>query len=134
VKALFAIALPILIFAGAAAASQSGSYSGSWPVKVKLPPNFGNTDCLTLTDDGSAGSRHSGPVTSTGDIAPGLTGTFQVVRDLLVVNLEAGSGTGEVQYITFIAHAQDGQIGKGVFNSPGVVKVSPLTFGENGGC
>jgi hypothetical protein len=91
-----------------------------------MPPHFGDTDCLTLEDNGT--------VTSTGDIAPGLSGVFQVVKGLLVVNLEAGSGNGEVQYITFIARAHDGQIGDGVFNSPGVVPVEPLKFGPKGGC
>ncbi|HEY1745894.1 MAG TPA: hypothetical protein VGG11_03895 [Xanthobacteraceae bacterium] len=132
-KALTPIVLPILIAASAAAA-QSGSYSGNWPVKVRLPPHFGNTDCLTLTDNGTDGSPHSGPVSSTGDIAPGLTGTFQVVRGLLVVNLEDAS-EGQVTYLSFIAPARDGQItGKGVFNDPGFFAVAPLTFGENGGC
>ncbi|HEX4080922.1 MAG TPA: hypothetical protein VHX61_18825 [Rhizomicrobium sp.] len=135
-KALIAIVLPVLIAASAAAA-QSGSYSGNWPVKAKLPPQYGNTGCLTLTDNGTDGSPHSGPVTSSGDLTGGLSGTFQVVKGLLVVNLQGGSGNGEVYYLSFIAPAHDGKItGKGVFNDPGVfpVAVAPLTFGENGGC
>jgi len=127
-----ALALPILVSAGAAA-SQSGSYSGNWPVKAKLPPHFGDTDCLTLVDNGTAGSPHSGPVTSTGDMAPGLSCTFQVVKNLLVVNLESDSDNGEVVYLTFIGQAHDGNIGNGVFNDPGYFAVSPLTFGERGG-
>jgi hypothetical protein len=134
-KAIIAIALPILLSVGVAAASQGGSYTGNWPVKVKLPPQFGNTDCLSLTDNGSSGSPHSGPVTSTGDLAPGLSGTFQVVEGLLVVNLQGGSDNGEVYYLTFIAPAHDGQItGKGVYNDPGYFPVEQLTFGKNGGC
>jgi hypothetical protein len=133
-KAFFAIALPILISVSAAA-SESGSYTGNWPVKVKMPPHFGKTDCLTLTDNGTAGSRHSGPVSSSGDIAPGLSGTFQVVEGLLVVNLESGSDTGEVDYLSFIAPAHDGRVtGKGVFNDPSFFGAAPLTFGEKGGC
>lgn len=133
-KARLAFALPVLISVSAAA-SQSGSYTGNWPVKVKLPPQFANTACLTLTDNGSAGSRHSGPVKSSGDMVPDLSGTFQVVNDLLVVNLESGSDNGEVVYLSFIAPASDGGItGKGVFNDPGYFAVSSLPFGKNGGC
>lgn len=132
-KSLIAIVLPILISASAAAA-QSGSYSGDWPVKVTLPPQFGNTACFTLTDDGTAGSRHSGPVTSSGDLTGDLSGTFQVVRDLLVVNLESRSGTGEVVWVSFIAPAHDGQIGKGLYNNPGFSPDAPLKFGKKGGC
>lgn len=131
-KAVVAIVLPALICASAAAAQ---SYSGNWPVKVKLPPNFANTACLSLVDDGSAGSRHSGPVTSSGDMTGNLSGTFQVVEHLLVVNLESGSGTGEVVWLSFIAPAQDGHIvGKGVFNNPGYFAAAPLAFGQKGGC
>ena len=134
-KALIAIALPILIAASAAAA-HSGSYTGNWPVTVKLPPQFGNTACLTLTDNGQAGSRHSGPVTSFGDLTGNLSGTFQVVRDLLVVNLQSGSSTGEVVWVSFIAPALNGQIGNGFFNDPGFspAAAAPLTFGVKGGC
>ena len=131
-KALIAIALPILISAGAAAA-QSGSYSGNWPITVKLPPQFGHTGCLALTDNGTAGSPHSGPVTSSGDLGD-LSGTFQVVKDLLVVNLESTSFSGEVVWISYIARAHDGQVGKGFYNNPGFFAAAPLAFGEKGGC
>jgi hypothetical protein len=133
-KALIAILLPVLISAGAAA-SGSGSYTGNWPVTVKLPPQFANKACFTLTDNGSAGSLHSGPVTSSGDMTGDLSGTFQVVKDLLVVNLESGSDTGEVVWLSFIAPAHDGQIvGKGLFNDPGYFAAAPLSFGKKGGC
>jgi hypothetical protein len=131
-KALIAIALPILISAGAAA-SPGGSYSGKWPVTVALPPQFAKTDCLTLIDNATVGSPHSGTVTSSGGIAPGLSGTFQVINGLLVVNLQSGSDTGEVVFVTFIAHAHNGEVGDGVFSNPGFI-VAPLAFGPKGGC
>jgi hypothetical protein len=132
-KALIAAALPILISAGAAAA-PSGSYSGNWPVMVKLPPQFANTACLTLVDNGTAGSPHSGPVTASGDMVGGLSGTFQVVDNLIVVNLQTGSDTGEVVFLSFIAPARDGAIGNGVFNEPGYLPVAALSFGRKNGC
>ena len=133
-KTLAAIALPIFLSASALA-SQGGSYSGNWPVKARLPPHFGRTDCLTLVDNGSVGARHSGTVTSTGEIAPGATGTFQVVNGFLVVNLEVGSQNGEVEYISFIAPARNGEVtGKGIFNNPSYFPAEPLVFGDKGGC
>jgi hypothetical protein len=123
----------VLVSAGAALAN-SGSYTGSWPVTANLPPQFGNTGCLALVDNGSAGSPHSGPVTATGDLGGGLSGTFQVVDNLLVVNLESGSDNGEVVYLSFIAPARKGNVGNGVFNEPGYFAAASLTFGKKGGC
>jgi hypothetical protein len=135
-KKLLAIAImtPMLISASGAAVAKNGSYTGSWPVKAELPPQFGNTGCLTLVDNGSDGSPHSGPVTGSGDLGGGLTGTFQVVDNLLVVNLQSGSDTGEVVYISFIAPARNGKIGNGVFNEPGYLAAASLTFGKKGTC
>jgi hypothetical protein len=123
----------MLVSAGAALA-KSGSYTGSWPVTAKLPPQFGNTGCLALVDNGSAGSPHSGPVTASGDLGGGLAGTFQVVDNLLVVNLQSGSDNGEVVYLSFIAPAHNGSIGNGVFNEPGYLAAASLTFGKKGSC
>jgi len=138
-KPLIALILPILAITltpGAAGAGSQVSYSGNWPVKADLPPHFGNTGCLTLVDDGTAGSPHSGPVSATGDLGGGLSGTFQIINHILVVNLQAGSDTGEVVFLQFIAHASDGDIGAGAFNEPGYLPNSSyaLTFGNKGGC
>lgn len=130
-KALLALAAVLSVAVSSGPAAAGGSYTGNWPVKAKLPPHFGNTACLTLTDNGSPGSPHSGPVTSTGDLTGDLSGTFQVVDDLLVVNLQSSSSTGEVIYISFVAPAHDGRIvGKGVFNDPGYFAVVRLIFGQ----
>lgn len=133
-KLRLAYATLVAAICASAAAAQSVSYSGNWPVTVKLPPQFADTGCLKLLDNGSAGSSHSGQVTSSGDLAGGLSGTFQVVDGLLVANLESGSQTGEVVFLSFIARASDGNIGTGVFNEPGYLPVSPLSFGKKGGC
>jgi len=138
-KPLIAAALPIVATAlmprAATATDTQVSYSGSYPVTAALPPEFGNTGCLTLVDNGSAGSQHSGPVTSTGDLGD-LSGEFQVVNNILVVNLQTGSDTGEVVFVQFIAPASDGTIGNGVYNHGGFSPTASyaLTFGKKGGC
>lgn len=133
-KTLIAAALSLVVSA-TAAASQSVSYTGNWPVMAKLPNQFGNqSGCLTLTDNGSAGSAHSGPAQATGDLGGGLSGMFQVVNNLIVVNLQTGSDTGEVVFLSFIARAQNGSIGTGAFNEPGYLPVAPLIFGQKNGC
>ncbi len=136
-KALTA-ALPILLSpaasAASAAAAPGASYSGNWPVTTTLPPQFANTACLTLTDNGSDGAPHSGPVTSSGAMTGMLSGTFQIFNKILVVNLQSGSDTGEVVFLSFIAPAHAGHIGTGVFNNPGYLGAAPLTFGNKGAC
>ena len=107
---------------------------GNWPVTAKLPPQFAKTACLALIDNGSAGSPHSGPVTGSGGMfGENLSGTFQVFNNVLVVNLQSSSDTGEVVDLSFIGRAQNGKIGHGIFNNPGSF-VTPLTFGTRGGC
>jgi hypothetical protein len=134
-KMLALAATVVAAISASAAMAASGSYSGNWPAKVKMPSHFANTACLSLTDNGTDGSPHSGPVSSSGDMTGELSGAFQVVNGLLVVNLQAGSDNGEVYYLSFIAPAKDGRIvGKGVFNDPGSFPVEPLVFGEKGGC
>jgi len=132
-KTCAALALP-LVLSTAAAAAEGGLYSGRWPVTAQLPPNFGNTACLTLVDNGSAGSPHSGPVSAAGDLTGGLSGTFQVVNNMLVVNLQTGSDNGEVVFVSFIAHARNGSVSSGVFNEPGYLAAASLEFGKKGGC
>lgn len=137
-KSLFALALalPLSISAGAALAG-SGSFTGNWSVKAKLPPGFGKTGCLMLVDNGSAGATHSGPVMASGDLGGSLSGTFEVVNNLLVVNLQAGSETGEVVFFQFIAAASNGRIhSDGVYNDAGFSPAASfaLAFGEKGSC
>lgn len=57
------LALPLAAFSGAAFA---GAYSGNYMLTVtkSVPAAFeGATRCITLTDDGSLGWKHSGPAT-----------------------------------------------------------------------
>jgi hypothetical protein len=138
-KPFIAAAIPIvaaaLIPRAATAAETQVSFTGNYLVKAALPPEFGNTACLKLVDNGSAGSQHSGPVTSTGDLG-GLSGEFQIVNNILVVNLQAGSDTGEVVFVQFIAPASDGAFGNGVYNHGGFFPTASFaaTFSKKGGC
>ena len=63
-----------------------------------------------------------------------MSGKFQVVNNLIVVNLQSGSDTGEVVFLSFIARAINGDIGSGVFNEPGYLPVASLAFGRKGSC
>jgi hypothetical protein len=132
---IFALALMPHDVTAAETAATAVSYSGKYLVTAALPPEFGNTACLQLVDDGSAGSQHSGSATSTGDLAD-LSGEFQVVNNILVVNLQAGSNTGEVVFVQLIAPASNGIIGNGVYNHGGFFPTASfaLTFSKRGGC
>jgi hypothetical protein len=115
-------------------AAMAQSYTGSWPVNVTLPPQFAHTACLSLVDSGTNGP-HSGSASLSGPMAGNvtLTGTFQVINHLLVATVESGSDTGEVVYLLFIAPAADGELGKGVYENPGLLS-GAATFGTKGGC
>jgi hypothetical protein len=139
----------IRLFAGAALSvaaialtptqATAQSYSGNWPLKVDLPPQFGDTACLTLVDNGTGGAPHSGSASISGPLVGStLSGTFLVINHLLVPtiedpSLESGSNAG----LVFIAPAGDGELGKGVFENVyggGDFLSGALTFGKNGGC
>ncbi len=128
------MAITLVAFALMSNAAMAQSYSGNWPVNVKLPPQFAHTACLSLIDTGKSG-QHNGSASLSGPIAGNttLTGTFQVINHLLVATIQSGSDTGEVDYLLFIAPAADGDLGKGVYEEPGF-QSGALTFGANGGC
>ena len=134
--ALLAATAPAVSFAqhSGEPAAKRVSYSGRWPVSAALPPHFGNTGCLALVETSQAGAPPAGTASVSGDLDGGLTGTFQVVNHLMVVNIESGSDTGEVVYSQFIAPAGRGDIGDGVFNEAGYFAPAALTVGQKGGC
>jgi hypothetical protein len=133
-------ALLTLAFALMPSAAMAQSYSGKWPLKIDLPPQFGHTGCLTLVDNGTFGAPHSGSASVSGSLFGGtlLNGTFQVINHLLVATIqdpsaESGSDAG----LVFIAPAADGDLGQGVYESVyggGDFLSGALTFGKNGGC
>jgi len=128
------IAIALSAFALMSNAAIAQSYSGSFPVKVALPPHDANTACLTLVDTGKNG-QHSGSAKLSGDMAGNTTqtGTFQVLNHLLVATFETGSDTGEVVYSLFIAPAADGDLSPGAYEEPGFVS-GAASFGTKGGC
>ncbi|HMF27374.1 MAG TPA: hypothetical protein VKE42_01295, partial [Candidatus Cybelea sp.] len=91
------------------------------------------TSCLTLTDDGSNGWKHSGSASLGGSLS---FGTFQVINHTLVATIEA-SGYGQNAGLVFIGSANHGNIGKGVFEDVyggEDFDSGALTFGMKGGC
>ena len=132
-SAALALAAAVTLSTGAASAQ---GLSGSYPVTISSSGHSNGTDCLTLTDNGGYGWKHSGSAA----IVIGSTkypyGTFQLINRLLVVTIEA-QGYGQNAGLVFIAPTAHGGFGKGTydevyggeeFDSGG------LTFGMKGGC
>jgi hypothetical protein len=131
-----------MAFALASEGATAGtvSYTGNWRVTVKLPPGFGNTGCITLADNGSFGAPHSGPASISGDLGgPGLTGIFQVINNLIAIEIQAPSFSGGLHSVVFVAPASNGIIGSGVYEDPGFEELgffsgTSLTFGAKNSC
>jgi hypothetical protein len=100
---------------------ESHSYSGAWPVTVSHS-QFGNgTGCLTPTQGASGGSAS---LVFGNQKYP--YGSFVVVDDILVVNITQPL-YGQNGALMFIAHANRGHIGQGVYENIDV----PLAFPES---
>ena len=104
--------LSVVISAGAAAAGTV-SYTGNWLVTVSHGTYFNGTACLVLKDDGSLGWPHSGSATLPDDNLN--YGTFKIIDGLLVATIEAPGDTGQNAGIVFTGRANNGSIGKGVY-------------------
>jgi hypothetical protein len=133
-RTLIAIAGCALVAAPAGAVSPS--YTGNWPVTITRSHHSNVSGCLTLTDGGSFGWRHSGY----GSLVLGGTkytfGTFQVINGTLVATIEA-HGYGQNAGLVFIGSANHGSIGKGVYESVyggEDFDSGALTFGMKNGC
>ena len=113
-------------------APTSHSYSGTWPVTV-THSQFGNgTDCLTLTQ--GSGKAGSASLVAGGTKYP--DGSFLVSKDILVVTITEPL-SGQNGTLLFIAHANNGRIGEGIFeNDRGGSDFDrgTLAFGMKGGC
>ena len=110
---------------------ESHNYSGAWPVTVSHS-QFGNgTGCLTLTQNPSGGSAS---LVFGNQKYP--YGQFVVVGDTLVANITEPL-YGQNGALMFIAHANRGHIGQGVYeNVEGGYNFDfgALAFGMKGGC
>lgn len=128
-----AIAGAVLLSAGTAAAR---GYGGNWPVTVTHSQHSDGTYCLTLTDNGSDGWRHSGAASLVIGTTKFPYGTFQVIDRTLFVTIEA-QGYGQNAGLVFVGSAERGKIGPGVFEDVyggEDFDSGALSFGMKGGC
>jgi hypothetical protein len=117
--------------------SATRSYTGNWPVTVTHSRGANGTGCLTLTDNGSLGWRHSGQASLIFGSLKFPFGTFQLIDSNLVATIESQGGSGQNEGLVFAASAGNGNIGKGFYE--GVyggeeIDSGVLTFGTKGGC
>lgn len=115
-------------------AAMAQSYTGDWPATVSHSQRDNGVNCISLTDDGSYGAKHSGEAKLNGFNNP-YPGYFTVVDGLITVVFTYPSGEGDCcSYQVFTAHASNGQIGDGVFNYFGITDIGLVTFGKKGSC
>src|SRR5437016_14429711 len=105
-----------LSMAVSAGASIAGTYSGNWPVTVTRSQYANGTYCVTLTNDGSIGWPHSGEALLVSKTTGTLYGTFQLIAHLLTVTIEDPGESGQNAGLVFVAHAANGNIGKGIYD------------------
>ena len=135
-RTLITIAVATAMVVPANAAIARG-YSGNWPVTVSHSRGANGTGCLTLTDNGSLGWRHSGPASLTFGSINFTFGTFQLIDGELVATIQSQGGSGQNEGLVFAASAGNGNIGKGFYE--GVyggeeIDSGVLVFGAKGGC
>lgn len=113
------------------------SYSGSWPVTVTHSRGANGTGCLTLTDNGSLGWRHSGQASLTFEGVKYTSGTFQLIDSDFVVTVQSQGGNGEDEGLVYEASAGNGNISKGFYEgilAGEEIDSGVLEFGSKGGC
>ncbi|MFY9738966.1 MAG: hypothetical protein WAK11_07905 [Candidatus Cybelea sp.] len=113
-------------------APASHSYSGAWPVTVTHSQFGDGTDCLTLMQ--GSGNAGSASLVAGGQKYP--DGSFLVRKDILVVTITEPL-SGQNGALLFIAHANNGRIGEGIFENVrggSDFDRGTLAFGMKGGC
>jgi hypothetical protein len=96
-KTLFAIGAALAMAASTTAMAASGSYTGNWPLTITKSLFMNGTYCLTVTDDGSEGWKHSGEAT----IPEYPYGIFQVINGRFVAGIvEPAGGQNDVLVLT----------------------------------
>lgn len=121
----------VAAFAFTTSAAMAQSYTGA---TVTHSQRDNGKNCISLTDDGSYGFRHSGEAVLNGQ-NNGYPGYFTVVEGLMTVTFTFPSGEGDCcDFEMFTAPASKGQIGKGVFNYLGLTDIGVVTFGKKDGC
>jgi hypothetical protein len=135
-KPVFIALIVTLAMVVSASPAMAQGYSGSWPVTVTRSQHSNGTYCLTLTDGGSLGWRHSGSASLVIGGSKFPYGTFQVIDGILVATIQA-QGYGQNAGLVFMAPAGHGKIGKGVFEDVyggEDFDSGALAFGMKGGC
>lgn len=122
------------------------SYTGNWQVHltddVYVTSNGytghgpDTTHCVSLTDDGSIGWKHSGYAVLDGNA--NTSGQFSVIGDSIMIYFEASGGEGELATITLSGTAKNGVIGKhGAYEYLGggeSFDADKAAFGSKGSC
>lgn len=134
IRRFIATALAIAAFALTTSAAMAQSYTGDWPATVTKSQRNNGTYCVSLTDNGSYGFPHSGPAVLNGQNNP-YGGYFTVIDGLITVTFTYPSGAGDCcSFQVFTAHANNGKIGKGVFNYFGLTDIGLLAFAPKDSC
>ncbi|MBV8344847.1 MAG: hypothetical protein JO190_07630 [Candidatus Eremiobacteraeota bacterium] len=133
-KQIFVTIAATMAMAVSADAAGGRSYSGNWPLTITHSRGANGNYCLTLTDNGSLGWRHSGQASLRG---VGDGGTFQVIGHTLVATIQSPGASGQNEGLVFVASAENGSVGTGIYE--GVyggeeIDSGVLTFGMKGGC
>jgi hypothetical protein len=124
----------VVAFFALSSAAMAQSYTGNWPATITGSQRDNSVNCISLTDNGSFGAKHSGEAVLNGQQNP-YGGYFTVVDGIITVVFTYVSGEGDCcSYQVFTAKAGNGQIGNGVFNYLGITDIGLLTFGEKNGC
>lgn len=130
-RALIAAVAIMVVGTGAARAHAAHGYGGSWPVTVTDSQRSNGTYCLTLTQYGNGGSA---------SLVIGSQrypyGSFLVINDILVATIQEPL-YGQNGALMFIAHANHGHVGQGVFENVeggSNFDAGALAFGTRGGC
>ncbi len=132
ISAALALAAAVSLSPGTALAQ---SYTGTYPVTVSGSQHSNGTDCLTLTDNGGYGWRHSGSASLVIGNTKYPYGTFQLINRLLVVTIQA-QGYGQNAGLVFVVPTHGG-FGKGTFDEVyggEEFDSGALAFGMKGGC
>ena len=112
-------------------APDSHSYSGAWPVTIMGSQFSNGTDCLTLS-----GTARGGSASLVVRSQKYPYGSFVVINDILVANITEPL-YGQNGALMFIAYANHGHVGQGVFENiegGSNFDFGSLAFGMKGGC
>jgi hypothetical protein len=91
-----------------ASMAASGSYTGTWPLTITKAQYLNGTYCLTVTDEGGGGWKHSGTAT----IPEYTYGEFQVINGKFIADIVVPA-QGQNEVLVFTANGHNGIIGDG---------------------